>query len=142
MGRAPEGWATLYCDASGLGGYGIIGISDAGKLERGGKAPTCNSTACELYAILAGCKAVTSAWDDIKGILVNSDSQEALRLAKNALRGVYSKKSEVRVIQKQFPSVLGEVEMKGRWIKGHCRGRRSSAYMNRKVDMLAAANNN
>lgn len=132
-------WVTLYTDASGLGGYGIYGVSNYGKLELGGKSKYRDSIACELYAILQGIRECVKHWKGIVGVTVRSDSQQALKLAMNAIDEKYSRRSDLKELQEQLKKTLGEeVELKTKWVRGHQSSNSSSAYLNRKVDRLAA----
>ena len=82
--------ATLYTDGSGLGGYGIYGVSDHGRIECGGRCEYRDSVACELYAILEGVRTCLNQWgENIDRILVHSDSQQALNLTRNSLETSY-----------------------------------------------------
>jgi ribonuclease HI len=132
-------WVTLYTDASGLGGYGIYGVSSYGRLERGGKCSHRDSIACELFAILQGIRECVERWRKIEGVLVRSDSQQALKLAINAVEERFSRRSDLKEIQQALKDTVGdEVELRAKWVRGHQNSNSSSAYLNRKVDKLAA----
>lgn len=132
-----EKWVTLYTDGSGLGGYGIYGVSSYGKLERGGKCHYRDSVACELYAILQGIKECVKTWE-IRGVTVRSDSQQALKLAVNAVEEKYSNRPDLKNLQQDIKQSLGNIKLKAKWVRGHQSSNSSPAYLNRKVDRIAA----
>jgi ribonuclease HI len=134
--------ATLYTDGSGLGGYGIYGVSDHGRIECGGRCEYRDSVACELYAILEGIRTCLNQWgENIDRILVHSDSQQALKLTKNSFRNKLSPREDLRELQKHFQALSKQVRVDIRWVPGHQTGNSTEAYLNRKVDQIASRHN-
>jgi len=141
-----EGWATIYCDASGNGNWAVwIRYSEFPyKVQANGISEyTNNSVASELNAIVQGVKLAVETWPNLKGVGVNSDCQPAINLAK--WDAPFSQKKILRKLQGQLFKLRGGNHKEGRgsetikirltWIKAHQDSNASTqAYLNNWCD--------
>ena len=132
-------WCTLYTDWSGLGGYGIkIRYSQAPYIiEESRKSPySTNSTAGELHAILKGIEICKDTWQDLAGIGVKSDNQQAIKIV--TYNAPVPQNEELAELQKWIRFTLEDIRIRPSWVKAHQDPSTSTqAYMNDVVDKLS-----
>jgi ribonuclease HI len=138
-------WVTLYADASfnrAQGGAWAVWLRSArGRIVRSGKCPPYvrDANSAELAAIYAGVYLACRAWPQVvRGLLVRSDSQTALRLTEPS--SDLSKNPASRALQRKLRALVGakKLVVQCRWVQGHQPKKRSTAaYLNGACDARA-----
>lgn len=139
-------WVTIYTDASWFpetkeGGWGFWAKSDRGRITKHGKLPKwvkCSNSA-EIAAILIGVVEIFETWrnEEIKGVLVCTDSQVAMHYLKYRPNGVEGlKRNDWLKIRAILYELLDSQDclIKIRHVKGHQKTNTRQAWLNNKVD--------
>lgn len=146
MSEEKQRWITLYTDANPRG-WGAWARADddhptksGDRIIRqtwsGGFDQRLDTTAAEALAIVNGCRLILATWVDVFGIGIKTDSQAAMTLLRFRAKG--ARRRDLQEIQAQMKSVLGSTIHRIQWVKGHRRDGTVSAYLNNRVDALAA----
>jgi ribonuclease HI len=138
-------WVTLYTDASYSphkgGAWAVWLRSTRGRIVRSGRCPNYvrNSNDAEFAAIYAGIYLAICAWGrEVTGVLVRSDSEGALALARSAARPARTRR--MRGLQTKLRRLVepSQVELELRWVKGHQpKSASTAAWLNGYCDRLA-----
>ncbi len=139
-------WATIYTDASlkdGLGSYGYWIKSTKGRIIDQGvfKNRITDSNQAEMQAILKGMTRALSAWDDLEGMLIVTDSKVAQKVFWKGTCEDFNgnPKPEYANLVKIYKELLEKhnLEVRIKWVKGHQRINDIRAFINDFVDTKA-----
>jgi len=145
-------WVTVYTDASycpntGVATWSFWARSEQGRIVEDGACPAfvSDSNSAEMMAIYKATVAVLKKWDDVEGLGVNTDSQNAmhwLRFKSTCAGSRSKKKAEYLKIRKALYVLLdhAECKIKLKHVKGHQRkSKNTRTWLNNVVDERASA---
>ena len=141
-------WVTCYTDASYSqndgGGWAFWLTGPDRRIVRHGPCPRWvkSSNGAELAAIFAAIYTARVEWKQrCRGVLVCSDSRFALEIAegKHPMLARKRKPADIdRLAQRiQETLLLGQMQIRARWVKGHQKARGAAPFLNGECDRLS-----